>query len=57
MTYPTFAATLAGEVEYFVTANRRLTQMKIKEHVNFMSAKNFIEEVCGFEGIDTVRGI
>ena len=47
----------AGEVEYFVTANRRLTQMKIKEHVNFMSDKKFIEEVCGFDGIDTVKGI
>ncbi|MDP3105808.1 MAG: hypothetical protein Q8M95_14510 [Candidatus Methanoperedens sp.] len=54
---PHICSYFAGEVEYFVTANRRLTQMKIKEHVNFMSAKKFIEEVCGFDGIDTVKGI
>jgi hypothetical protein len=54
---PHICSYFAGEVEYFVTANRRLTQMKIKEHVNFMSAKKFIEEVCGFDGIDTIKGI
>ena len=42
---------------YFVTSNRRLTEMKIKEHVTFMSAKKFIEDVCGLIGIDTVKGI
>jgi hypothetical protein len=31
--------------------------MKIKEHVNFMSAKKFIENACGLDGIDTVQGI
>jgi hypothetical protein len=40
-----------------VTANRRLTEMKIKEYVNFMSAKKFIEDVCNLDGIDTVKGI
>ena len=54
---PHICSYFAGEVEYFVTANRRLTEMKIKEHVNFMSAKKFIEEVCGLDGIDTVKGI
>ncbi len=31
--------------------------MKIKEHIHFMSAKEFIEEVCGLDGIDTAMGI
>ncbi len=31
--------------------------MKIKKHVKFMSAKEFIENVCSVEGIDTVKGI
>ncbi|MDD1745006.1 MAG: hypothetical protein EPN24_01385 [Candidatus Methanoperedens sp.] len=54
---PHICSYFAGEAEYFVTANRRLTEMKIKEHVNFMPAKKFIEEVCGLYGIDTVGGI
>src|SRR5659263_646846 len=54
---PHICSYFAGEAEYFVTENRRLTQMKIKEYVNFMSAKEFIENVCGLDGIDTVKGI
>jgi len=50
-------AYFAGEAQYFVTANRKLTQMKIKKHVVFNSAKEFIEDVCGLDGIETVRGI
>jgi len=54
---PHICSYFAGEAEYFVTSNRRLTEMKIKEHVNFMSAKKFIENVCGLYGIDTVNEI
>jgi predicted nucleic acid-binding protein len=54
---PHICSYFAGEAEYFVTANRRLTEMKIKERVKFMSAKKFIEDVCGLDGIDTVKGI
>jgi predicted nucleic acid-binding protein len=54
---PHICSYFASGAEYFVTANRRLTEMKIKEHVNFISAKKFIEDVCGLEGIDTVKGI
>ncbi len=54
---PHICSYFAGEAEYFVTANRRLTEMKIKEHVNFMSAKKFIEDVCGLDGIATVKEI
>jgi len=54
---PHICSYFAGEAEYFVTANRRLTEIKIKDHVNFKPAKKFIEEVCGLYGIDTVGGI
>ena len=54
---PHICSYFAGEAEYFVTANRKLTQMKIKEHVVFKSAKEFIEDVCCLDGIETVRGI
>ncbi len=54
---PHICSYFAGEADYFVTANRRLTEMKIKKHVNFMSAKKFLEDVCGLIGIDTVKGI
>lgn len=54
---PHICSYFAGEAGYFVTANRRLTKMKIKEHVIFMSAKKFIENACGLDGIDTVQGI
>jgi len=54
---PHICSYFAGEAEYFVTANRRLTEMKIKEHVKFSSSKEFIENVCGLDGIDTVKGI
>ena len=54
---PHICSYFAGEAEYFVTANRRLTEMKIKEHVKFMPAKEFINDVCGIDGIDTVKGI
>ena len=54
---PHICSYFAGEAEYFVTANRRLTEMKIKEHVIFRSSKEFIENVCGLDGIDTVKGI
>lgn len=54
---PHICSYFAGGAEHFVTANRRLTQMKIKEHVHFMSAKEFIEDVCGLDGIDNTMGI
>lgn len=54
---PHICSYFAGEAGYFVTANRRMTEMKIKEHVNFMPAKKFIENACGLDGIDTVQGI
>lgn len=52
---PHICSYFAGEAEYFVTANRRLTEMKIKDYVKFISAKEFIEDVCGLKGIDTIE--
>lgn len=54
---PHICSYFAGEAEYFVTSNRRLTEMKIMGYVNFMSAKKFIEDVRGLDGFDTVKGI
>jgi predicted nucleic acid-binding protein len=42
---PHVNAYFASECNYFVTTNRRLTQMKIKKKVNFMSPKNFLIEI------------
>jgi hypothetical protein len=46
-----------SECDYFVTTNRRLTQMKIREFVNFKPPKEFVEKVLGMEGFDTKNGI
>ncbi|PXF61980.1 MAG: hypothetical protein C4B59_01790 [Candidatus Methanogaster sp.] len=54
---PHVCSYFAGESEYFVTVNRRLTQMKIKDYVNFISPKRFIEDVCLLDGIETNREI
>lgn len=42
---PHICSYFAGNCDYFVTANRRLTQMKIKSKVNFISPKKFIEKL------------
>jgi predicted nucleic acid-binding protein len=48
---PHVNAYLVSECSYFVTTNRRLTQMKINRIVNFMSPKNFLREL-GLEALD-----
>jgi hypothetical protein len=42
---PHICSYFAGNCDYFVTTNRRLTQMKIKSKVNFISPKKFIEKL------------
>ncbi len=54
---PHIYAYFEGECDYFVTTNRRLTQMKIRESVSFRSPKEFVEKVLGMEGFDTKNGI
>jgi predicted nucleic acid-binding protein len=53
---PHVNAYFASECNYFVTTNRRLTQMKIKKKVNFMSPKNFLIEI-GLDVLDRKDGI
>jgi hypothetical protein len=54
---PHICTYFASGCAYFVTANRRLTQMKIKVKVNFKSPRDFVEDVLGLEGIDTPEDI
>ncbi|MFW9874165.1 MAG: PIN domain-containing protein [Candidatus Thorarchaeota archaeon] len=53
---PHICSYFAGNCDYFVTANRRLTQMKIKSKVNFVSPKKFIEKL-NLKSIDTKNDI
>jgi predicted nucleic acid-binding protein len=53
---PHISSYFAGNCDYFVTTNRRLTQMKIKSKVNFISPKKFIEKL-NLKSIDTKNEI
>lgn len=53
---PHINAYFALKCDFFVTTNRRLTQMKIKKKVNFMSPKDFLTEL-GLETLDKKDGI
>lgn len=53
---PHINAYFASKCSYFVTTNRRLTQMKIKKNVNFLSPKDFLFEL-GLEALDKKDGI
>lgn len=54
---PHVCAYFAGECDYFVTSNRRLTQQEIRKFVNFVSPKAFIEKVLGLKSYDTPKEI
>ncbi len=41
---------------FFVTNNRRLTQMKIKDRIRFTSPKEFVEKVLRVKGVETKGG-
>jgi predicted nucleic acid-binding protein len=53
---PHIKAYFASQCDFFVTINRRLTQMKIKQSVNFISPRNFLVEF-GLEPLDTKEEI
>lgn len=53
---PHICCYFANNCDYFVTTNRRLTQMKIGEKVNFLNPKEFIEHL-ELEPFDTVDGV
>ena len=54
---PHICAYFAANCQYFVTSNRRLTQMKIGEFVNFKSPREFVEEALKARSYDTPAGI
>ncbi len=49
---PHVNAYFASESDYFITVNRRLTQMKIKDKINFLSPKKFLTEL----GLEPLTG-
>jgi putative PIN family toxin of toxin-antitoxin system len=53
---PHICSYLTGSCDYFVTVNRKLTQEKIKEKVNFITPKEFIEKL-GLKSLSTVDDI
>lgn len=54
---PHVCAYFIGNCDYFITSNRRLTQQKIKDKVNFISPYDFVQEVLGLQGFKTSEGI
>ena len=54
---PHVCAYFASNSDYFVTTNRKLTQMEVREKVNFKSPREFVEDVLGVEGLDTPNGV
>ena len=54
---PHVCSYLAGNCEYFVTTNRKLTQEDIKDVVNFKNPKKFLEEVIMQKGVETEGGL
>jgi predicted nucleic acid-binding protein len=53
---PHVCSYFVGNCDYFVTTNRRLTQQKIGEKVNFVSPKKFVE-ILGLKSIETPNEI
>jgi hypothetical protein len=49
---PHVCSYVSGGAEYFVTTNRKLTQMKIRNMVNFISPKDFLSEL-GLDCLET----
>ena len=49
---PHVVAYLISKSDYFVTTNRRLTQMEMPEAVEFMTPREFIEHVLNIRGFD-----
>lgn len=54
---PHICSYVAGNCDYFITTNRKLTQETIRKIVNFKSPKEFLEVVLQQEGIETEYGV
>ncbi len=54
---PHICSYLAGNCDYFITTNRKLTQDTVKEIVNFKSPKEFLVEVLKQKSVETEGGV
>jgi len=54
---PHICAYIAVECDFFITNNRRLSVQEIKDDVNFISPKAFVEIVLRTKSIETEQGI
>lgn len=54
---PHICGYFAGECDYFITSNRKLTQQEIKRFVHFISPKRFIEKVLKIKSYESPKGI
>lgn len=54
---PHICAYIAGECDFFITNNRRLSVQEIKDDVNFISPKAFVEKVLEIKSLETEQGI
>jgi predicted nucleic acid-binding protein len=53
---PHICSYFVGKSDFFITVNRRLTQMEIKEEVNFITPKKFVEKL-GLNSLNTQNEI
>ena len=53
---PHICSYIAGNCDYFITTNRKLTQEAVKKIVNFKIPQEFLEDVLHKKGIETVGG-
>jgi putative PIN family toxin of toxin-antitoxin system len=53
---PHICSYLINNCDYFITVNRKLTQEKIKEKVNFITPKKFVEQL-GLKSLATINDI
>lgn len=54
---PHICSYIAGNCDYFITTNRKLTQEAVKRIVNFKNPKEFLEDVLNKKGIETEGGL
>lgn len=54
---PHICTYFASNADYFVTTNRRLTQMKVKGLVNFMNPREFVKNVLDIKPLDSIDEI
>ena len=53
---PHICSYVAGNCDYFITTNRKLTQETVRKIINFKNPKMFLEDVLHKKSIDTDEG-